>query len=354
MTIEVISGVDFLKQQLAASETPAAPEPTPTAADAAQAKPDSGAAGAASVTTDGAAGSDATDEKSTPEEGAAAEGAESDDHESDDAPEPGKPPRLKGYKRKAILLQERLEQERDYNRKLQERLTALESSQNKPDAAKPQAADAKPEGKPVEPLEDDFETPGDYRRAYSKYVDELTDFKAKKVREEIKLEQQAAIAQQEFAAVQNKFKESVTNTKKLHPDYEDRIEGAVAQLAANGVDLTPQMEHEIITSASGAELLYALAEDPKELARLCGMAPGAAVRELARLDGRLMAERASKATNTKESQPKRAKPQGSNLKPMEPVAGGASGAAGTGALYASISDMPQHVYEAKRRSGEIK
>jgi len=137
--------------------------------------------------------------------------------------------------------------------------------QDKPsEPAKPAAA-----GKPK--LED-FKTLEEYQEA-------LTDWKLDE-RERLQKEAQARTAQEEAVRTeQQNWDAKQKAARKAHADYDDLID-TVTIPAGPGVLAARQA---MLEDEHGAELLYHLAKNPKELERIAGLSPASAVLAIGKL-----------------------------------------------------------------------
>jgi len=213
-------------------ETPAAAEDTPPA----KTEPDSG-----------------TDDS---------QDAGEDDDEPDDAP----PAKGKGGSRQRRI--ERLTRE---NEELKRQLVGGQPPP-KPQDKPSEPAAAADSGKPK--LED-FQTLEAYQEA-------LTDWKLDQ-RERSQKEAAAKTAAEDAVRTeQEKWAKKEKAAQKAHDDYDDVIDAVVIP-AGPGVRAARQA---ILEDDHGAELLYYLGKNPKELARIAGLSPASAAMAIGRLSAR--------------------------------------------------------------------
>jgi hypothetical protein len=167
---------------------------------------------------------------------------------------------------------------------------------------------AQPAEEPVAPK---AKPSADQFKDYGEYVEALADWKAdQKVSEALKARdnetaQSAAQRVQETKA--QTFVERQAAAKTSIPDYD-------AVVGAADVPIAPHLGEAILDSDKGPELVYHLAKNPAEAARLSAMSPLAAARELGRIE----------ATLGQQAAP--AKPVTKAPAPMKPTAGGGTSA----------------------------
>lgn len=155
-----------------------------------------------------------------------------------------------------------------------------------------------------EPAVEDFKDYGDYVKAQTKW----------EVTQAIKADR-AAAAQEAAKAAEQRVQETKAQTfaerqataKTSIPDYD-------AVVGAADVPIAPHLGEAILDSDKGPELVYHLAKNPAEAARLSALLPLAAARELGRIE----------ATLGQSSSP--AKPVTKAPAPMKPTSGTGSSA----------------------------
>jgi len=143
---------------------------------------------------------------------------------------------------------------------------------------------APPQDKPSEPAQpaaagkpklENFRTLEEYQEA-------LTEYKLDE-RERTRREADArTAAEQAVRTEREKWAKKQTAARKAHDDYDDLIETVVIP-AGPGVMATRQA---ILEDDHGAELLYYLAKNPKELERIAGLSPASAVLAIGKLSAK--------------------------------------------------------------------
>lgn len=190
----------------------------------------------------------------TPEEPAAEEGAEAaaeEEAEEEEAkPDGKKRARAGGFQRKI----ERLEREKEL---LYQQL--MQGGQ-RPVAPQPQGQEETPE-----------------QRAAA-YIQNLVDQG---------IAQREAQARQ--AAAQADFQRRTQEVRALHPDFEEVVMGA------EHIPVPPALQQAILTSPVGPEIMYQLAANPAELARISALPPFDVAREIGRLEAKSSVSAPSKA-----------------------------------------------------------
>lgn len=96
--------------------------------------------------------------------------------------------------------------------------------------------------------------------------------------------------------------------KKLHPDFEEVL------LSADGVPVSAAVSEALLTSEQGPAIMYLLASNPAELARISALPPLDAVRAIGRLEAQAASSTASPTATTKSPARKPAAPA-----PIAPV-----------------------------------
>jgi hypothetical protein len=169
-------------------------------------------------------------------------------------------------------------------------------------------ADAKPDTTKVEakvdlskkPKSDDFEKHEDY-------IEALTDWKTeKKFQERTSKERESSLKTEEQKKI-DAHMAKVKEFEKTHADFKEAIEDL------NDVPMSLTVREVILNSDNGPELMFALAQEKDEYARICKLSPVQAARELGRFEAKLNA--------AKEPAPKEVEPKTTTApKPMKPVA----------------------------------
>lgn len=227
-----------------------------------------------------------------PAENAGAEAAE----QVDDEPEPGEPKRrLGGWQRKLI----KAEQERDFWRD-----EALRTREAEPE--KKQPADDKPQ----KPRMEDFTGPDaweKYEAARDKYHEDLSDYKARKAKEEAIAEFNARSQQQKAT---DGWAQQCAEVRKNHADFD---EVAFDDL----VPVTDAMAHAVTRHKVGAEIAYYLGSNPAEAARISRLeTPLEQVMAIGEIGARLAGKQSA---GEEETETKSAAPPSRAPKPPTPV-----------------------------------
>lgn len=186
--------------------------------------------------------------------------------------------------------------------------------------------------KPVEsatagkPKAEDFET-------HAEFVEALSDWKVEQKLSEREQKAQKSRLETESQKQMREHQERVSAFAEKHEDFSDAMENLAS------VPRSAALEQIIVSSENGPELLYELAKDPKEAARIAKLPPVSLAREIGKLEARL----ASSASEGKKPEPKKITKA---PKPLEPVNAG-----GKGAVKKSIDDpnLSQAEYERMRR-----
>lgn len=257
-------------------------------------------------------------------------------------PEPPEVKRRGGYQRKIDKLTARVLELQD------------ELAQSRP-AAPPPAVEAVPtvitEKPAKEPVVENFDTYEDYVSALTAYhatqiVQRALDAEKQKNLEWAKkrrAELQDQEVEQATLARNRAWAENVAKGRTTHADFDEVV-------FDSELPLSEPMEDAVFDSEVGAELAYYLGTHPEECKRISTLRPVAAIRELGRIEAKLV----------KEPEPKPAasepltKPPVSNA-PAPPRTSVASGP-GTKVVkgYAYYEKAPLAEYRDARRSGELR
>ena len=173
-----------------------------------------------------------------------------------------------------------------------------------PAAETPPPVEATPPAETPPVTEDVRPESGDFK-TYEDYIEALTDWKAEKAargaeaRVEARLkkqetdaakEAQAAAGREAANAAMAAHKERLDAAKVANPEFD-------AIIAANAdIRLTGPMEHTILHSEVGPELMIHLCENRVDYQRLRNMVPGDALRELGKLEARYEGEKVPTGT----------------------------------------------------------
>lgn len=215
------------------------------------------------------------------------EGSE-DETKSDD-----KPKKKNGFKKRIDKLNSKLsakEQEVDYWRQ-----QALKGQAPKEAESKSANKEAAQEGKPKP---DDFES-------HNAYVEALTDWKVDQKAKEFELKQREAQTRSEFQKRVSSHTQRVEKFAAVHDDFDELVHDL------DEIPMSIGVQETILSSDHGPELMYELAKNPKEYARICELPPLAAARELGKIEARVQ-RTSSETKEEKRTKPAPLKPVGSN------------------------------------------
>lgn len=217
----------------------------------------------------------ASDEKSDESENVeASEASEDETEESDESDsKEEKAPKKSGFKRRIDKLTAKVsaaEQEREYWR--QEAL-----KHQKPDAPKESQPESKAKDLSGKPSSDDFET-------HEAYVEALTDWKLEVREREREEKTKQAQVKTEFEKQLSSHLERVESFKSSHDDFDEVLEDV------NDVPMSIAVQDAILKSDNGPELMYELAKNKEEYARICALPALDAARALGKFEARLAKE----------------------------------------------------------------
>ena len=226
---------------------------------------------------------------------------EEDDENGGEDPEPDERPKRKGgFQRKIEALERERDQERWYAQKRIEDLQAQLAGQRKP-AGETRQPDAPKERPTLEQFQD-----------YDEYVEALADWKTEQKIEqrERELARQAREwhAQEQQRQLMSGWQQRIGEFRSTAGDFDDVL------AAVEHIEIPPEIQRALIEYDNGPQLAYALAKEPKELARIARIeSPRAALRELGKFEARMSAQAAP------------ARPPVSRApEPIRPVGGGAA------------------------------
>lgn len=112
------------------------------------------------------------------------------------------------------------------------------------------------------------------------YVKALARFEAKQLQIEFMQSQNKAKLDAEQAKTVQTYQERAKEFTKAHPDFDEVVQN-IAGIVAN-----PTVHNIITSSEDGPALVYELAKDPKEFARICALSPVAAAREMGKFESK--------------------------------------------------------------------
>jgi hypothetical protein len=220
--------------------------------------------------------------------------------------------------------------------KLNAKLSAAEAQAEhwRQQALRGQKPEERPEETPVaatakgEPNSDDFESATEFYRAHAKWAAQEEIKAAKESERQEKLRTEAESKKTAFIGKVDAF-------KKAHDDFEDVIADV------DDIQMSPAISQAILESDNGPELMYELAKNSEEYARMCALSPFEAVRALGRFEARL----------TKPSEEKKiTKPKTTTKAPPPPRPISTSSANGKKSVY--DEDISQSEYERIRADQE--
>lgn len=260
-----------------------------------------------------------TEAEEDADEASESEADEADDKDNDS--ESDKPKKKSGSQRRKERA-ERAEAEVSRLQKLIEDMALNGAGKSKNEKPEPEPK-ASPAGKPNI---DDFET-------HAEYVEALTDWKTDqkfKARDE---EAEKSKLQSEQQKAEAAHFERINAFANEHDDYNEVLKGV------GHLPVSSAFNAEIVESENGPAIIYELAQDPEEFARVALLPVRAVAREIGRIEARILAK-----TSAQETKPE-AKKITKAPKPITPVGG--SGKAGAKSL--TDPNLTQAEYEAIRR-----
>lgn len=133
---------------------------------------------------------------------------------------------------------------------------------------------------------------------------------------------------QHQAQAQAEFVRRTQEVRAQHPDFDEALE-AVAH-----IPVPAALNEALLTSEHGPSIMYSLATNPAELARISALPPLAAAREVGRLEAKLASGAAPQ------------KPKAAIRPPAPPTSAG-----GSGTSTRSLEDLPLAEYKRRMRSG---
>jgi hypothetical protein len=176
----------------------------------------------------------------------------------------------RGFKRRIDKLNAKLtEAQAQAEHWRQEALRGQKSVEEKPQDVNPAAKVSASEPDP-----DDFETSTEFYRAHARWAAQEEIKAAKESERQEKLRQSAEAKKTEFLGKVQEF-------QKAHDDFEETIADV------DDIQMSPAISQAILESDNGPELMYELAKNRDEYARMCALSPLDAVRALGRFEARL-------------------------------------------------------------------
>lgn len=229
----------------------------------------------------------------------------SDEDEVDEveSKEGEKPKKKGGYKRKVEKANAKIAAlEKDVELWRQEALRAKPA-----ETAKEQKVEAKVEAA-GKPKASDFEK-------HDEYVEALADWTAEQKFAKRESDQKQTALKQEFDKKNETLGTKIQEAKKVHTDWDDVLE------EVSDVKPSFTVQHSVLESDVGAELIYELAKNREEYERICKMNSSDAFRAIGKIEARIEA-RLQSAKDSSKDEPKITKAP----KPVNPV--GAKAGAG--------------------------
>lgn len=237
-------------------------------------------------------------------------------------------------------LRAQLEEEREERRRLEERLAAQAGPKAKP-GEKPGEPETAARTKPKEA---DFETTAEFLEA-------LADWKAedrtRAVLAEERHQQEQRAAKQQQAKAQEVFEqvieERLEQGRERYPDFDEVLESAPRRAV-----LTEVMELAIAHSPRGGDLVYWLAKNPQQAAKISILPPVAQAMQMARLEAALPSNGTPKAASP-------GKPTVSKAPPPPKPLGGATGRnVKDQSYYSDPERCPPSEFQEARRTGKVR
>jgi hypothetical protein len=241
-----------------------------------------------------------------------------DEHDAESSEgDEAKPKRKSGFQKRVDKL----------TRKLSEREREIEywreqAMKGQPEPKKQASEMPMPEGRPKA---DDFEKHEDY-------VEALADWKVEQRFKAQEAKQKETQIKTEFQSVVEAHQKRVNTFAESHDDFEDVLE------EVSDVDMSITVRDVILRSENGPELMYALAKDKAEYAKICKMSAVDAARAIGRFEAKIDAEKSKETTEVKKT---------TSAPPPIKTVGKGTGAGGRKSIY--DPDISQAEYERLRR-----
>ena len=246
---------------------------------------------------------------------------ESQEDESDESKDEKKSPKKNGFKKRIDKLSKRAaaaEQEKEYW---------------KAEALKAKTAQEKPESKPEkeiivgddEPKQDDFES-------HAEYIKALGTWSFNKAKKEAAAKEKEEKLKAEHKAKAETFSSKINEFKEKHEDFDELMEEAEDVPGNDGVAST------IYNSEIGPALMYELAKNKKEYARIAALDPYSAAHEVKKIEERLL----KKSETPPEKKLTKAPP------PIKPVS-----SVGTAKVTKSPESMSYQEFKRAREAGQL-
>lgn len=188
------------------------------------------------------------------------------------------PKRKGGYKRKI----EKLEKQNQELLEVLKRMTPQNGTNAEP---------AKPESRNDKPRPENFDS-------HEEYVEALTDWKIESRESQRKQQVEAERQREQTTKAQQTFKEKYQAAAKAHTDFEEMF----AEYAED-TPTSPTMTQAVMESEHGSELMYYFLKNQNEAARIAGLTPIAAAREIGKIEAKFESKPETKKTVTNAPKP---------------------------------------------------
>lgn len=270
----------------------------------------------------------------TPAESAPA--VDDTDLDDDEFEEPVEPParpsraerRIRQLNRERNETRAALQQERENNIRLEERLRALEQRQRPETTEQPQGP----------PNPDDYETQDDYVRASARY--EAQQIVAGE-RQQQAMQDQVSRTQEEQRSVKAQFDQSILAARDKYDDFDD-----LSEATPEG---QPLLREAVVYADDPGELVYFFGQHPDEVTRLNGITDRRRMlREIGRIEARMLAERPAE---TDDDPPPPRTPQSRRRSAPPPVTA-PQGGQGDGGTPRQLDKLPYADYRRERRKAQ--
>lgn len=241
-----------------------------------------------------------------------------DDDESESEEVEEKPKKKGGFQRRIDKLNSKIsakESEAEYWKKL-----ALDGAGKKPVEEVESKQESNTEGKPSV---DDFDD-------YSNYIEAIADWKAEQKFREFESKREADRVANDRKQVFSAHAKRVESFAEKTEDFQEVIE------SVDDIHASDTVQEVIVSSENGPKIMYELAKNREEYARICKLPPLSAARELGKIEARLDSKPPEK------SKPKKVTKA---PEPITPV--GSKGGRVDKSIY-EAENMTQKEYEAAR------
>jgi len=255
---------------------------------------ESAAAGDKPEKTENPEDSESSEDAGGEDESQDASESDDDGNESDDDKKPDdKKKRRNGFKRRVDKLNQRLSDQARETEFWKQK--ALEKESPRGQSNERVETTEKSNGKPKS---DDFDS-------HEEFVEALAEWKLEQKLADRDAKSRASQVQTEYQKALSTHHARTAEFAKTKPDYEEVISDL------GDFRVSAAVEHEIISSENGPELLYELAKDPEEFERICSLPAQAAARAIGRLEERIKSSSQKKETKIASSAPAPLSPVGS-------------------------------------------